>query len=109
MAYSLPALGPIANVHHSLPRAVWANPRCTVTVAALACARRDDSCCFRRAPSNSVRACAANAANFAQVRLQLTLLTHVGFEAAVEFGGGTAQRHNRAQLARRYGVVMAQG
>ena len=38
------------------------------------------------------RACAANATNFAQVRLQLTLLTHVGFEAAVEFGGGTAQR-----------------
>jgi hypothetical protein len=36
--------------------------------------------------------CAANATTFAQVRLQLTLLTHVGFEAAVEFGGGTAQR-----------------
>ena len=53
--------------------------------------------------------CAANATTFAQVRLQLTLLTHVGFEAAVEFGGGTAQRYSGAQLARQYGVVMAQG
>ena len=46
------------------------------------------------------RACAAKPTNAAQVRLQLTLLTHVGFEAAVEFGGGTAQRYNGAQLAR---------
>ncbi len=108
MAYSVPALGPDANVHHSLARAVWASPGAPWQHSH-ARGARDGSCCFRRAPSNSVRACAANATNFAQVRLQLTLLTHVGFEAAVEFGGGTAQRHNRAQLARQYGVLMAQG
>ena len=79
-------------------------------MAALACARHSGrQLLLSPCPVEQRAPCAANAANFAQVRLQLTLLTHVGFEAAVEFGGGTAQRYNRAQLARQYGVVMAQG